>query len=185
MRHSESFSTAIAELLPVEGGYVNDPADSGGETNFGVTIAVARAFGFTKPMRDMTRADAEAIYRSRFWDANRLDEVNAESPLIARELFDTGVNQGVSAAGKYFQRCLNVFNREAKAYPDITADGRVGPMTIAAFVAFMGSRASKAECVAIMLRALNALQGSFYIELAEQRSKDERFVAGWFLNRVA
>ena len=36
----------INEIIGVEGGYVNDPSDSGGETNFGITVAVARQFGY-------------------------------------------------------------------------------------------------------------------------------------------
>lgn len=51
-----NFDTAFDRLLGNEGGYVNNPADPGGETNWGVTVAVARASGYTGAMRDMTRA---------------------------------------------------------------------------------------------------------------------------------
>jgi lysozyme family protein len=101
---------------------------------------------------------------------------------VADELFDTGVNQGTVAAGQYLQRSLNALNQRASLYADIPADGDVGPMTIAALRAFVSRRG--AQGTTVLLRALNALQGSFYIALTERRSKDEDFVYGWLLNRV-
>jgi len=40
----------INQIIDVEGGYVNDPSGSGGETNFGITEAVARAYGYAGAM---------------------------------------------------------------------------------------------------------------------------------------
>jgi lysozyme family protein len=180
---SAAFDHSIKEVLAAEGGYVNDPRDSGGETNFGITVAVARAFGFTGPMRDMTRDQAKAIYKARFWDALRLDDISALSEAIAIELFDTAVNQGTGRAGEYLQRALNVLNNGGQMYRDIPVDGRVGPMTVACLREYLGNRGVRGELV--LCRALNSLQGAFYITLAEQRAKDEAFVFGWLLNRVA
>lgn len=177
-----SFDSCIDKVLGVEGGYVNDPNDSGGETNWGITVAVARAFGYTGSMRMMTREQAKTIYRQRYWDSLKLDDVYALSQDIAHELFDTSVNLGVDAAGRFLQRALNVLNRGAAMYPDVTVDGRVGPMTIAALREYLRQRGKTGEVV--MMRALNSLQGSFYIELAERRAKDEAFVFGWLSNRV-
>lgn len=177
------FEEAIEELLPIEGGYSNDPADSGGETNFGITVAVARAFGYMGPMRDMKRADAIAIYRERFWSSLALDSIQAVSVPLALELFDISVNLGPERAGTFLQRALNVLNNSAAHYPDVTVDGRVGPMTFAALRAYARHRGADGERV--LLLALNALQGAWYIELAEKRPKDERFVFGWFAKRVS
>ena len=63
----------IDEILRTEGGYVFDPDDSGGETNFGITKDVARAYGYTGCMRDLTRDQAFDIYVARYWDAVRGD----------------------------------------------------------------------------------------------------------------
>lgn len=177
------FYEFVNKVIKIEGGYVNDPKDSGGETNWGITIAVARAFGYTGPMRDMTRQQAAEIYKARFWDSMRLDDVAAISPQIALELFDSGVNVGTQRAGEWFQTCLNAFNQEGSWYRDITVDGRIGPMTIAAFRDYM-TRRVRNHGERVMLRALNALQGAFYIDLSQRRQKDERFVYGWILNRV-
>ncbi|MCP1772876.1 lysozyme family protein [Neisseria perflava] len=53
------FNTAVDRVLGHEGGYVNHPADPGGETNWGVTKAVAREHGYTGSMREMTRNEAK------------------------------------------------------------------------------------------------------------------------------
>jgi hypothetical protein len=57
-------------------------------------------------------------------------------------------------------------------------------MTIAALREYLSKR-GPADGAKVLLRALNALQGAFYIGLAESRPKDERFVYGWFFNRVS
>jgi lysozyme family protein len=178
----QAFERAIAHLLPIEGGYVNDPADSGGETNFGITVAVARAFGYMGPMRDMTRSNAARIYQERFWSALGLETIESLSVPIAEELFDSAVNVSPERAAKWLQRSLNVLNNRAAMYRDIAADGRVGPMTILALREYLQARGKEGERV--LVRMLNALQGAFYVELAEARDKDERFVYGWFANRV-
>lgn len=180
MNHADK---AIEAVLGHEGGYVNDVADSGGETNWGITIGVARAYGYMAPMRAMTREQAKAIYLAKFWHSQRLDQVAALSYPVAFEIFDTGVNQGEVTGAKYFQRALNALNQESALYPDTSVDGRIGAVTVAAFAEYMKRRGAAGEKV--MLRALNCLQGAFYIGLAEQRSKDERFVFGWISNRVA
>lgn len=177
-----SFETQIASVLKIEGGYSNNPNDAGGETNFGITVAVARAFGFTKPMSEMERADALLIYRKRYWDTQCLDEIEKLSPLIAAELLDTGVNLGVQEAGTFLQRALNVLNRQGKLYPDIKMDGRIGAMTVAALREFLEARGVNGQVV--MLRLLNDQQGVHYIERAEARPANEEFVYGWGLNRL-
>lgn len=177
------FYEFVNKVIKIEGGYVNDPKDSGGETNWGITVAVARAFGYTGPMRDMTRQQAAEIYKARFWDSMRLDDVAAISPQIALELFDSGVNVGTGRAAQWFQTSLNAFNQEGTWYRDIAVDGRIGPMTLAAFREYMTRRA-RMQGERVMLRALNALQCHFYVDLSQRCQKDERFVYGWILNRV-
>lgn len=169
----------IDDIIRVEGGYVNDPADSGGETNFGITEEVARAFGYTGAMRDMPRATAFDIYAARYWDAVRGDELAALSEPVAFEVVDTGVNMGQARAVTFLQRSLNVLNVGGKLYPDLIVDGLAGPMTTNALRQYLDVRDEGA-----LLKALNCLQGAAYVELAERREKDERFVYGWLRNRV-
>lgn len=169
----------IDEIIRVEGGFVDDPSDSGGATNFGITAGVARVNGFSGDMRDLPRELAASIYATRYWDALKADEICVLSPDVAAEIVDTGVNMGVGRAGKFLQRALTVLNSGGVLYPDLVVDGDVGPATIHALSAYL-----KKRDVETLLTALNCLQGAFYIELAERREKDERFVYGWLKNRV-
>jgi lysozyme family protein len=177
-----NFETAFDQVLGKEAGFSDDPRDSGGQTKYGITEAVARAFGYTGPMNLLGLDQAKAIYRNRYWDALQLDQVASAAPAVAAELFDTAVNQGADQAATFLQRTLNVLNKEGSWYPDVKADGRIGPMTIATLREYMCRRGIEGQVV--LLRALNALQGAFYVELAERRAKDEAFVYGWLLNRV-
>ena len=169
----------IDDILRVEGGYVNDPADSGGATNFGITEDVARAFGYTGDMRDLTRDQAFDIYARRYWDAVRGDDLAALSPAVAFEVVDTGVNMGPARAVSFLQRALTVFNVGGRLYDDMKVDGLAGPVTVNALEDYLAARSEAA-----LLKALNCLQGAAYIELAERREKDERFVYGWIQQRV-
>jgi len=177
-----NITDTITALIQREGGYTNDPNDKGGETNFGITVAVARAFGYTGPMASMTQQVARDIYAQRYWHQPRFDDVDMASELVAEELLDTGVNMGTATAGKFLQRALNVLNQGDKTYPNIAVDGGVGNMTIAALKAFLAARGKAGETV--LVRMLNAQQSVRYIELAEANVTQESFEFGWQLNRV-
>lgn len=179
---TDVFDRLMSHVLSNEGGYANHPDDRGGETNWGVTVGVARRYGFTGSMRSMTRAQAVAIYRARYWVEPGYDRIAAVSERIAGELFDTGVNMGPSVASAMLQRALNALNRRGKDYADLKVDGDAGPATRAALATFLRNRGKEGE--AVLLKALNALQGERYIDLAEKRQANESFVYGWLRTRV-
>ena len=179
---SEHFDRTVSEVINLEGGYVNDPQDSGGETNYGVTAAVARANGYTAPMRELPLYVAKRIYKSQYWDTLRLDEIAALSAPIAHKMFDIAVNCGVGVAGAFLQRSLAALNDAATAYGELKVDGVVGPITVYALHSYIESRRASGE--ANLLKALNGQQAVRYIEIVEKRPKDRRFINGWFNNRV-
>lgn len=172
----------ITALIVREGGESDHPADRGGHTMWGITEQVARAYGYHGPMRDLPHAVAKSIYLERYWEAPKFDKVNEHSAAVAEELLDTGVNMGPGVATRFLQRALNVLNSEGKHYPDVTVDGVIGRMTLAALRAYLAKRGKDGHLV--LVRALNAQQGSRYIDLAENRPSQENFVHGWFLHRV-
>lgn len=169
----------INEIIKLEGGYINDPSDSGGETNFGITKSTARVFGFTGPMQDLTREMAFDIYVAKYWDAVRADDLLKLSEGITSEVVDTSVNMGPSRAGKFLQRALNTLNDRGNLYPDLVVDGAIGPMSVKMLDKYLQRRDEK-----VLIKMLNCLQGAFYVRLAERREKDERFIYGWFKNRI-
>ncbi|NAP08728.1 hypothetical protein FZN27_08575, partial [Escherichia coli] len=67
-------------------------------------------------------------------------------------------------------------------YPDMDADGRIGPRTLNALRAYLKNRSRDGELV--LVKALNCTQGERYLELAEKREANESFVYGWMKARV-
>ncbi|MBS0427618.1 MAG: glycoside hydrolase family 108 protein [Proteobacteria bacterium] len=113
-----TFDEAFDRLLGHEGGYVNDPRDPGGETNWGITVAVARREGYQGPMRDLPCDTAKAIYRRKYWNAVRADELPDS---VRFDVFDAAVNHGPVQSAKWLQRTVGT-----------TADGVIGAQTVAA-----------------------------------------------------
>lgn len=112
-----NFDKAIERVLKHEGGYTNHPKDPGGETNWGITRNTATAAGYKGSMRDMTREQAVAIYRARYWVSIKGDDLPFA---VAYQLLDAAVNHGTNQAAKFLQRAVGT-----------QADGVIGPATIA------------------------------------------------------
>ncbi len=167
----------LAHVLANEGGYVNDPRDTGGETNHGITIGTARANGYTGAMKAMTREQALAIYRGQYVIKPGFGLVANLSGPVAAELVDTGVNMGPAIAGRFLQRALNLVTDAG-----LVVDGNVGPASIAALKSFLAKRGKEGETR--LLALLNAFQGTRYAELAESRAANRAFIYGW-LARIA
>jgi lysozyme family protein len=176
------FETLVDQLIDREGGYVNNPGDAGGATRFGITEGIARRHGFVGDMRCLPRTEAVAIYRRLYWLRPGYDKVAALAPRIAAELFDTAVNMGVGVASGFLQRALNALNRNGRDYRDLAVDRAIGPRTLSALEAFLTVRGASGESV--LLKAIEALQGARYIDLAERRPANEAFLYGWLANRI-
>lgn len=104
-----SYDGALARVLAHEGGYTNHPSDPGGPTNFGITIADYAAFKrravTAAEVRAMPLADATAIYRKRYWDAQRCDDLPAG---VDYAVFDYGVNSGIGRSGRVLRRLVDL-----------------------------------------------------------------------------
>ena len=109
-------------MLKSEGGFVNHPSDPGGMTNLGVTKAtwenwVGRESDEAE-MRGLTPEKVEPLYKKKYWDAVRADELPVGLDYL---MFDFGVNAGPGRAIKVMQSAVGV-----------TPDGGFGPLTLAA-----------------------------------------------------
>ncbi|WP_429497239.1 glycoside hydrolase family 108 protein [Robbsia andropogonis] len=172
----------IDDVIGREAGYSNNPLDAGGETMWGVTAAVARAYGYMGAMKDLPRATAVDIFRSRYWTVPKFDQLNAIDSALAAHLLDIGVNMGPATGVKFVQRALNVLNQQAKTFPDMAVDGGLGPMTLAAIKAFYAARG--ADGPKVLFGMVQSQQSVRYIELAEANPTQETFEFGWQLNRA-
>lgn len=117
-----AFDQAFEIVVGHEGGYVDNPADPGGETKYGVS---KRAHPDVD-IANLTLDGAKQIYKAQYWDKLFLDTAD---PRLALAAFDAAVNNGVGAATKWLQSALGV-----------AADGIIGSATKAALAACTGDK---------------------------------------------
>lgn len=175
------------QILQEEGAqYTDNPADSGGPTKYGVTqatLAQWRGHPVTpQDVQNLTADEAGQIARQIYFVRPGFSQLEADNPDLAAKLYNAGYNCGPQIVAQWLQRVLNVMNQQASVYPDLTVDGKIGPATLNALHDYNMRRGPEGKVV--LLRAINDLQGAYYIELAERRQKDEAFVYGWLRNRV-
>lgn len=115
-----NFRTCVDLVLEREGGFVDDPRDRGGATKFGITIHTLREFRGEPVTEQDVRAlkieEALEIYRSRYWNLLKCDEMPAGVDLI---VFDFGVNAGPTRSTRLLQQIVRA-----------EVDGGVGDQTI-------------------------------------------------------
>lgn len=178
---SAAFSTAIQTVLKHEGGYVNDPDDPGGATNWGISLRFLRQVGEIDADGDgffdfdidrsgeidpgdiqlLTKEDAMALYREHWWDKYRYEDL---PPAIGVKVFDLSVNMGAVQAHKLLQRACH-----AVGLP-LTEDGILGPRT----------RAAVQAADAYQLRAaLRSEAAGFYRSLVASRPSLKKYLKGW------
>ena len=169
----------INTVITIEGGYVHDPSDSGGETNHGITKQTALSYGYKGDMKNLSIDKAFNIYDDLFWKKHKCDDLIEFSEKLAHKVFDMSVNIKFGESGKILQRTLNVLNNEEKLYSNIEMDGIIGSKSIETVKICLKLRDEE-----IILKMMNGLHCVYYIELAEKRTKDQKFVYGWVKNRI-
>jgi len=149
---SVNFDKAIPVILNHEGGYVNNPNDPGGETNYGIC---KRSYP-NVDIKNLTKEGAIEIYHRDFWLAiyDRIIE-----SLIATKTFDMGVNMGTVTTHKIVQRAAGVSD-----------DGVFGEGTLAAVNGIE---------LATLLDKIKSEQSQHYLNLIERNPKLEVFKNNW------
>lgn len=133
-----TFDQAFDRLLGHEGGYVNNPKDPGGETNWGIS---KRSYP-NVDIKNLTRDQAKKIYKADFWDALDADRLPTS---VIFQLFDFAVNSGISTAIRKMQQAIGVAD-----------DGHWGPIS-------QGVAETTSECDMLMM--INALRLEFMSSL--------------------
>ncbi|UOA31988.1 hypothetical protein DSM110093_01770 [Sulfitobacter sp. DSM 110093] len=164
----QSVQEIASAIVAREGGFVNDPDDPGGATNFGVTIHTMRRLGLdltgdgrvdTLDVRRLSRAQAVDIFVRHYFNAPRI----AELPVpLQPSVFDMYVNAGSNAV-KILQQLLREMGQ------DIVVDGAIGPQTI---------RASHAGLTAApdhMVDAYGIARRNYYFRLADRRPASRKY----------
>ncbi len=168
----------LAGTLAVEGGYSNNPADPGGETNHGVTVAVARKHGYDGPMRELPKETAQQIYIGSYVEGPGFHRIVAISPAVGEKLVDAGVNAGTGRSARWFQQALNHLSRGGADFPLVAVDGQIGAQTLAAYRALEGKRGRVKACE-LVIKLLDAQQGTHYMSLDKPD-----FIVGWVDHRL-
>jgi len=157
----------ITDVLAKEGGYVNDPADAGGPTKFGITLATLhdwrKAPVSAADVQSMGEEDARAIYRARYFPAGY--EKIPDRSLLAF-LFDFGVNSGPGAA----VRALQTVMRRNGIYPH-PIDGDFGPLSRAAL--------TQVENWQALFYAVKCERYEMLLRYIGSRPENARFAVGW------
>ena len=168
------FNEIIEEVLEAEGGFVNDPDDKGGATNFGVTQNSYSAYLGSKAsvedVRNMTREEAKECYKKDFWNPAKIDRLPSN---LRHIYFDMVVNMGRKNAGKIIQQAVNTKKNQTL----LEVDGIVGSGTLAQ-VKDLTLKDVLVE--RSMFFANNCFDGSRFAK----RTRQNKFLRGWIFHRV-
>lgn len=179
-----NFDKAFAFVLAREGGYSNDPADSGGRTNLGITEGTLARYNKLKnthhDVRTLTRDIAKDIYKLFYWDPLLLDQVVGEfkdAKTVALYdklgifLFDQGVNRGIGTSALQAQRVLNT-----SFHKGLVADGEFGAKSVAAL-----NSLKNPEVIRFLVLMFYASQDA-YTRIVTRNPSQSVFIEGW-INR--
>ena len=111
-----NFDEAFSRLLGHEGGYVDNPKDPGGETNWGIS---KRSYPEVD-IKALSMLDAKAIYLRDFWNP-----VGDAHPSIKFQAFDFAVNSGITTAIRKLQSAIGAAD-----------DGHWGPLSASRLAGF-------------------------------------------------
>ncbi len=185
-----NFSKAIEVIINIEGGYVDDPDDRGGETFMGISrVANPRWKGWHiidkyKDGRGLSssllddaylKTLAKQLYKKKYWDIFKGDSFASEG--IAKEMLDIGVNMGRRSAIRFLQTSLNAVN--TSSLPDLKVDGRIGRKSLALLTEVM-----QKGLESYIVLMLNILQGRKYISIGVRKKTQRKFMKGWLKYRV-
>ena len=154
----KTYDEIIEVVLEHEGGYVNDPHDAGGETNFGI----AKKFNPDVDIKNLTKEGAKEIYYEKYWKPSKADKVPDQLKHI---YFDMVVNFGKRGAVKVLQQAA-----VAKGHK-IAVDGGIGPNTLKAIKNVETDR----------VRAYRVLK---FASIVIKKPTQEKFWLGWFRRAI-
>lgn len=168
------FEEIIEEVLEAEGGFVNDPDDKGGATNFGVTQQSYSNFlgssASVDDVRNMTREEAKECYKKDFWIPAKVDRMPDNLKHI---YFDMVVNMGRKNAGKILQQAVNTKKNSAV----LDVDGIVGSGSLSHIPDLTLNDVLVERS---MFFANNCFDGSRFAK----RTRQNKFLRGWIFHRV-
>ena len=178
---AKALAAIVEKLIKLEGGYVNHPADKGGETRYGITLATARAHGYAGDMRYLPRTTAQQIYLRDYVQIPRYDKLHDVSAPVAAKLIDLGAHVSPRRATTWLQRALGDLSRGGADYPAPPVTGVLDERTLSAYRALQRQRGAKA--CDLVIKAVEGYQTAYYLELGQTKGR-WAFTAGWLDKRI-
>lgn len=127
-RHRMTFDDLFTALMVHEGGYVDNPADNGGATRYGITIKTLTSWlgrqATTEDVKNLPLDTAKTIYETRYYKAPGIDRL---PQLLQPCVFDSAVSQGCSTAVRMLQLAVNLVSPAG-----LRVDGVLGEKSYAA-----------------------------------------------------
>jgi len=157
--YSSRFLIFFNRLIGEEGGYVDDPADHGGETKFGIS----KTSYPKEDIKALTRDRAQMLYHRDFYIPLRVGSIADDK--VAWAVFDAGVNCGIASSAKMLQEALFAHGI------DIDQDGLIGPETLGA--------ANHMKSQSDLLITVVAVRLARYLRIALGDHTQKKFLAGW------
>ena len=162
---------ALPEVLQLEGGYSDNPNDSGGPTNRGITQAVYNEYRKSHNLqitsvKYITPSEVADIYKSNYWDVINGDLLPFPIDWVT---FDAAVNMGPVTAEHFLDAALEL-PASAGVDAKVIADAKAACTTQA------GTHTLKEKELSLRIAR--------YHEIADTYAHDQVFLQGW-LNRVS
>ncbi len=165
--YSPSFLDGVSRLLLDEGGYVDDPADPGGATKYGIS---QRSYP-KLDIANLTADQAKEIYWRDWWLTYGFEQLTP-SPVVAK-CFELAPNMGVKTAIICLQRAC----RAALGVP-LDEDGVLGPRTV-----FTVNQSVTVSSWRLLLAALKSEAAGHYRTIAAVKYRLDTnggpFLRGW------
>lgn len=178
-----------------EGGYVNDPDDAGGATNYGISLRFINSLPDNKfklfkdfsadDIKNITKEQAKSLYIEYFWKPFLFAHIK-DIPICAK-FFDMSVNMGIKQATRLVQLAINEFLSPMLVNeflsPTLVIDGIFGTKTLNKINVISSIFPSichcSCKCEQRFLCVLKEKAAQFYLNLVEHDKKKNKYLKGW------
>lgn len=168
------FDNDLVVILKNEGGFVDDPDDPGGRTNFGITQETYQNWhdahynsSEVVDVKNISTEDVSLIYNGYYVECGA-DRIGIVNPGLGIQLFDCAVNCGIGTAVKMLQKVLGTLQ-----------DGMIGPATLA-----MVNEESNISCTSLKERYMLARM-IYYVKLVLKKPSMNKFLLSWLTRTIS
>lgn len=158
----------LDDIIIKEGGYINHPADKGGPTKYGITLATYSYYKKRKcvanELKLISKEYAKQIYKTLYYYKPKIDQLPFKvQPII----FDIAVNSGPAKAIQMLQQVLDNLGFRTHA------DGTMGPKTLANTERAIESMGPS------FVNAIVNRRKEFYRYIVKNNPNQQVFLKGW------